>query len=183
MNPGGLYGQARPENFPHVNDYRNNVVAEIMKTFDYVNMFNHGVTEVQDALKDNGNPPAEFNVDLVTAFSAIVKDEEKTYEESINDVNLDITYTQLKPQLKPDYILLLNSLLDNILPISEIKLKPLLKPLYGDKSNTLIKDKLIRPMIDLDLVAQTHPDKPTHPHQKYYLTELGKTLQKKLKEL
>ena len=83
MNAGGLYGEARPENFPHVNDYRNNVVAEIMKTFDYVNMFNHGISEVQDALRTNDNPPAEFNVNLVTAFSVILKDEAETYEESI----------------------------------------------------------------------------------------------------
>jgi len=31
MNAGGLYGEARPENFPTVNDYRNPVVAEAMK--------------------------------------------------------------------------------------------------------------------------------------------------------
>jgi ATP-dependent DNA helicase RecG len=73
MNPGGLYGQARPENFPHVNDYRNSVVAEMMKNLNYVNMFNHGVSEVQDLLKENQSPIAEFNVNLVTAFSVIVR--------------------------------------------------------------------------------------------------------------
>jgi len=74
MNPGGLYGQARPENFPHVNDYRNSVVAEMMKNLNYVNMFNHGVSEVQDLLKENQSPAAEFNVNLVTAFSVIVRE-------------------------------------------------------------------------------------------------------------
>ena len=76
MNPGGLYGQARPENFPHVNDYRNSVVAEMMKNLNYVNMFNHGVSEVQDLLKENQSPAAEFNVNLVTAFSVIVSEPE-----------------------------------------------------------------------------------------------------------
>ena len=76
MNPGGLYGQARPENFPHVNDYRNSVVAEMMKNLNYVNMFNHGVSEVQDLLKENQSPAAEFNVNLVTAFSVIVHEPE-----------------------------------------------------------------------------------------------------------
>jgi ATP-dependent DNA helicase RecG len=76
MNPGGLYGQARPENFPHVNDYRNSVVAEMMKNLNYVNMFNHGVSEVQDLLKENQSPVAEFNVNLVTAFSVIVREPE-----------------------------------------------------------------------------------------------------------
>ena len=72
--PGGLYGQARPENFPHVNDYRNSVVAEMMKNLNYVNMFNHGVSEVQDLLKENQSPAAEFNVNLVTAFSVVVRE-------------------------------------------------------------------------------------------------------------
>ncbi len=65
-------GQARPENFPHVNDYRNSVVAEMMKNLNYVNMFNHGIGEVRDLLKENQSPAADFNVGLVTAFSAIV---------------------------------------------------------------------------------------------------------------
>ena len=43
MNAGGLYGEARPENFPTVNDYRNPIIAEAMKEMKYVNMFNHGV--------------------------------------------------------------------------------------------------------------------------------------------
>ena len=73
MNPGGLYGQARPENFPYVNDYRNSVVAEMMRTLNYVNMFNHGVRDVQEQLKENGNPEAIFNVNYITAFSVVVK--------------------------------------------------------------------------------------------------------------
>lgn len=40
MNAGGLYGEARPENFPTVNDYRNPIIAEAMKEMKYVNMFN-----------------------------------------------------------------------------------------------------------------------------------------------
>ena len=36
-NAGGLYGNAKPENFPNVNDYRNPIVAEAMKSLGYVN--------------------------------------------------------------------------------------------------------------------------------------------------
>jgi ATP-dependent DNA helicase RecG len=42
MNIGGLYGNARPENFPNVNDYRNSVIAEAMKILGYVNRFSRG---------------------------------------------------------------------------------------------------------------------------------------------
>ena len=73
LNAGGLYGNARPENFPNVNDYRNPLVASAMKTLGYVNMFNRGVGQVQTDLKENGNQPAEFNVNLITAFKVDVK--------------------------------------------------------------------------------------------------------------
>ena len=73
LNAGGLYGNARPENFPSVNDYRNPLVASAMKTLGYVNMFNRGVGQVQIDLKENGNQPAEFNVNLITAFKVEVK--------------------------------------------------------------------------------------------------------------
>ncbi len=62
MNAGGLYGEAWPENFPSVNDYRNPLVAEAMMVMKYVNKFNRGVTSVQEMLKENGNSPAEFDV-------------------------------------------------------------------------------------------------------------------------
>lgn len=73
LNAGGLYGNARPEKFPSVNDYRNPLVASAMKTLGYVNMFNRGVGQVQTDLKENGNQPAEFNVNLITAFKVDVK--------------------------------------------------------------------------------------------------------------
>ena len=37
-------------------------------------MFNHGIREVQELLKDNGCPEAEFNVGYLTAFSVLVRD-------------------------------------------------------------------------------------------------------------
>ena len=100
MNPGGLYGQARPENFPHVNDYRNSVVAEMMKNLNYVNMFNHGVSEVQDLLKENQSPAAEFNINLVTAFSVIVRELEAAESIQKDDYKMDETKRGMSDVLK-----------------------------------------------------------------------------------
>ena len=68
MNAGGLYGEARPENFPTVNDYRNPIVAEAMKEMKYVNMFNQGIRRVQEMLRENNNKEAEFDVSKLTVF-------------------------------------------------------------------------------------------------------------------
>lgn len=68
-NPGGLYGNARPENFPHINDYRNPVLAEVAKNLGYINAFNAGIARAQKALRSNGNPPAQFLTDSLGYFS------------------------------------------------------------------------------------------------------------------
>ena len=90
LNAGGLYGNARPENFPSVNDYRNPLVASAMKTLGYVNMFNRGVGQVQTDLKENGNLPAEFNVNLITAFKVDVKVSQSYTNETGGKVGGDI---------------------------------------------------------------------------------------------
>ena len=80
INAGGLYGNARPENFPNVNDYRNPIVAEALKTMGYVNMFNRGVARVQTLLEENGNGLANFVIDRITTFGVNIEDA------SLNDV-------------------------------------------------------------------------------------------------
>ena len=72
MNAGGLYGEARPENFPTVNDYRNPIIAEAMKEMKYVNMFNQGIRRVQEMLRDNNNEEAVFDVSKLTVFEVNV---------------------------------------------------------------------------------------------------------------
>lgn len=61
QNPGGLYGDARPENFPRVNDYRNPVLAEAMAVLGYANRFGRGVARAQALLEQNGSPPPQFS--------------------------------------------------------------------------------------------------------------------------
>jgi ATP-dependent DNA helicase RecG len=67
-NAGGLYGKARPENFPNENDYRNPAVSEAAKNLGYVNGFNIGVKAALAALKKNGNPEPEFLTNQPTSF-------------------------------------------------------------------------------------------------------------------
>ena len=176
MNPGGLYGQARPENFPNVNDYRNNVVAEMMKTLDYVNKFNHGIMEVQELLRENENPPAEFNTGLLTAFSVIIKDDAASTEEAILATDLERTVHQLVPKLSGQVKSLVVSLNKQVLSASELLLVPELVPNLSQKSIRYFRDTYIGPAIKHNLIARTYPDTPRHPKQKYYLTDLGRAV-------
>ncbi|MFI3322913.1 MAG: putative DNA binding domain-containing protein [Rikenellaceae bacterium] len=71
-NAGGLYGNARPDNFPTVNDYRNPVIALAMKYLKYVNKYNRGVSRVEFELEENGNGKADFSINKITVFDVIV---------------------------------------------------------------------------------------------------------------
>ncbi len=72
QNAGGLYGEVTKETLTRRNSYRNPVVAEAMKALGYVNKFGYGIQRAQAALQENGNPPAEFDVDD-RAFSVIIR--------------------------------------------------------------------------------------------------------------
>ena len=74
VNAGGLYGNATPDNFPSVNDYRNPIVAEVLKVLGYVNKFNRGIARVKSDLIENGNGNADFKVDKRTVFEVVIND-------------------------------------------------------------------------------------------------------------
>lgn len=63
QSPGGLYGEASPENFPRQTSYRNPIVAEALKALGYVNRYGRGVLRAQTALEQNGSPAAAFTFD------------------------------------------------------------------------------------------------------------------------
>ncbi len=71
-NSGGLYGDARPDNFPFQNDYRNPVIAEALKILGYVNKFNRGITSAKEELKSNGNPEPVFEFKYPLHFGVTI---------------------------------------------------------------------------------------------------------------
>ena len=149
---------------------RNSVVAGIMKTLNYVNMFNHGIGEVQDLLRANENPEAVFNVGYLTAFSVVVKDEE--------EANCSLTVHQLFTSLTPQAKSLIQSLKEGRMSVSELQLVTNCSP----NSKQLFIKQFIVPTLEAGLIERTHPESPHHPQQKYYLTELGLEVLKLMNE-
>ena len=62
-SPGGLWGEARADNFPNQVAYRNPVMAEAIRVMGYANRFGMGIARARKALELNGNPPAQFAFD------------------------------------------------------------------------------------------------------------------------
>ena len=63
-SPGGPYGNVTVENFglPGITDYRNPNIAEVLKTFGYIQAFGRGIAITRREMENNGNPPPEFKV-------------------------------------------------------------------------------------------------------------------------
>jgi len=58
------------ENFgrPGVSDYRNPVLAGVLKSLGFVQRFGFGIAEARRALQANGNPAPEFHVEPTTVL-------------------------------------------------------------------------------------------------------------------
>ncbi len=66
-SPGGPFGSVTRANFgTGATDYRNPNIAEVMKNLGYVERFGIGIAKAQQALRANGNPPLEFDIQDTT---------------------------------------------------------------------------------------------------------------------
>jgi ATP-dependent DNA helicase RecG len=65
ISPGGPYGTVTVENFgsPGNTSYRNRNLADVMKNTGIIQRFGFGLQWARDTMKENGNPPIEFDVD------------------------------------------------------------------------------------------------------------------------
>ena len=192
-NAGGLYGNARPENFPNINDYRNPLIASAMKTLGYVNMFNRGVRQVQEDLKKNGNKPAEFNVDLLTAFKVNIIDvsdfvyvanDGMTQRVSHLEQALSLVLSPAVPSLSPDspqfkeshiakMAVVIKGLQSKECSISE------LMGIVGESNKNRFRKYVLRPLTAIGMIEATIKEIPNSPNQQYTLTEKGKELLKR----
>ncbi|MDR0478140.1 MAG: putative DNA binding domain-containing protein [Desulfobulbaceae bacterium] len=73
-SPGGPYGNVTAENFGRlgITDYRNPNIADVLKTFGFIQAFGRGIATAQRAMTENGNPPPEFECSQ-SAVSCILR--------------------------------------------------------------------------------------------------------------
>lgn len=170
MNPGGLYGKARPENFPEINDYRNPIIAQALKVMGYVNMFNRGVSRVKSMMLENGNKEPIFNIDKITAFEVISFTAIKHVDLLVSTDDFPKSFPKLIDKLIPVYFQ------EEDKEMIEVILSSLIEPKsvkdiakLTSYSTRTIKDKYLNKMLQAEVVIMTIPDKPTSSKQKYKL--------------
>jgi ATP-dependent DNA helicase RecG len=72
-NPGGPYGAVTAENFgrPGASDYRNPVLAGVLKNLGFVQRFGFGIAEARRAMASNGNPLPDFQVEATNVLATL----------------------------------------------------------------------------------------------------------------
>jgi len=153
QNAGGLYGKARPENFPDVNDYRNPVIAEAMKVLGYLNRYNRGIIRVQRELAENGNGKAIFDLKLITAFKVT-----EPISARVNIKSIDLSEKQM-------------SILKYC---STAKSSDKIFAFIGITKQTKNFNHHIQPLLDSQLLDFTKPNRKGVRGQQYVLTTFGK---------
>ena len=194
MNAGGLYGEARPENFPWVNDYRNPIVAEAMKEMKYVNMFNQGVSRVQNWLRNNGNEEAKFDVSKLTAFFVTVQENTKvesnkakveSNEAKVESNKVKVESDKAKVESNKAKVESLKQKIQSSLKkkMKKDELQQVIMEICEDwlsaeeignilnKDASYLRNKIIPDMIENDKLERLYPDVPTHSNQKYRLSK------------
>ena len=71
LNPGSLFGDLTPDQFPRGTAYRNPILAEAARTLGFVNRYGRGIVLAQSELKQNESPEARFELG-VNHFNVIV---------------------------------------------------------------------------------------------------------------
>jgi ATP-dependent DNA helicase RecG len=74
ISPGGPYGNVTSANFgePGVTDYRNPNIADVLKTFGFIQAFGRGIAVARRAMLTNGNSSLEFSTNQ-TAVVCILR--------------------------------------------------------------------------------------------------------------
>lgn len=74
-SPGSLYGRVTPELFgkPGVTDYRNPLLAEGLKTLNFVQRFGMGVQIAKERCRENGNPEPGFEFSQAAVLATIYR--------------------------------------------------------------------------------------------------------------
>ena len=143
-------------------------------------------------LKENGNQPAEFNVNLITAFKVDVKVSQSYTNETGGKVGGDVVENIAGNIVDvPSLSQALSLVLSPVCPqLSDVQLKKIatvinyligtsgsiteLMDCAGEKNKNRFRQTILKPLVDIGLVESTIKDVPNSPKQKYTLTDEGR---------
>ncbi len=181
-SPGGMYSGREVQNIPIdeiSSDRRNPVLADVMAQLDYMEKRGSGLkricneTKKLESYKPNRKPVFKSTSSLFVTTIFSMEYEEQDIIDTRNVVTKQgLSWEQVGTKLGLSWneVKTIFVALQQPVSISE------LKSLYGWSNTSKFKAKYVKPLIDEQFASMTHPDKPTSPNQRYYLTDKGKML-------
>ena len=173
-SPGGMYSGQMVQDLPldEISSMRRNpILADVMAQLDYMEKRGSGLrricneTSKLESYTDDRKPVFKSSA---SQFITIIYS--MSYNQVVTKHSLSTHQVVTKLSLS---IPMIGELLQKMAePMSAKEMRQF----CGQKDATYFKAKVIDPLIAEGLVAMTHPNSPNNPNQKYYLTDLGKTM-------
>jgi len=165
-------------------EIRNKTIAPIFKELKLIEQWGTGFQKLFDSLKEYPNLEVRFNQPALSFQVQLIKnnvDSDTFISQKEHKVKLDKNLkSEATPQATPQVVLNFVESSPQIIKILEFCLVPKLRNeiqlLIGLTDRKYFSKKYINPLIILNLIEMTMPEKPQSPKQKYKTTLLGEQI-------
>lgn len=181
-SPGGMYSGQTVQDLlleDISSDRRNPILADVMAQLDYMEKRGSGLkricneTQKMESYKAERKPIFKSNA---SQFITIIYSMEYEKKDTVKPLQVGTKSGLSWDQVETKSGLSWEEVEKLFFALQQPKLMRELKEIYGWKNTTKFKTKYVEPLLDNRLVRMTIPSKPTSSKQRYYLTDLGKTL-------
>ena len=151
-------------------NYRNRRIGDFLKELHYTEGRSTGFPKIRKALRQNGSPEVRFETDDNNSYFLAHLD---IHPEFLKELEASTT-PQATPQAPHDVFSKALGLL-RVLEQGPKTRSEILESM-NLKDRKSLRENYINPALEANYIAMQYPESPKHPNQKYYLTDLGKSL-------
>ena len=173
-NPGMLPAELTPETIllPHDSYPHNPLIAQVLYLTTYLDKWGTGVNRMIDLCQNANIPSPKYSIDNKSVKITFERPNIQTGEDNSFDFNL----AQVSAQVK----LLIQCIGNDALSLSDLMNLPKFAQVRSSlpKSIRSLRREALNPAIKSGYISMLYPDRPNHPHQKYFLTDSGKNILK-----
>jgi len=182
-SPGGMYSGQTVQDLlieEISSDRRNPILADVMAQLDYMEKRGSGLkricyeTRSLDGYKEELKPvfrstTSQFMTTIYSMAYELKGQQDEQYQAGIKQ---ELSWEQVGTKMGLSW----DEVVKLFIALQKPKSMTELKDLYQWSNTTKFRAKYVSPLIEAQFVGMTLPNKPTSPNQRYYLTDLGKSL-------
>lgn len=162
---------------PHKSVLRNGTVGELLYLVRYIEKWGTGIQNMKDWMTLNGLPEPKYEMMGSNLLTTLIRQPTQAIQHHDSTL-LEPSWDQVGTKLGLSW-----DQVKNVLSLCSepVKLIIILER-FGWKHRTKFRDKFINPLLKLELLSMTIPDKPRSKSQQYVITEKGHNILKELED-